>query len=259
MTALARKRRGDLRAARGRAAAIVIALALGAAACVALLHARDRLHMAMSANYLQTQPAHAQLMLAGDAPPLTDSTLQGLRVLPGVTAARAGAAVRTRVQGAEGRQRPALLFVLPTATASTPIAWPHLQHGRWATAADEVMVERDAMALLPAGANTLTLDDGSAARGPLRLVGLVHDAALAPASVEGMLWGYVDAAFVRARPTLRASPFVLLRFAGIDEAARNDVALRVAQDNADRATRAAVTWLRYQGLAVREARVPAPG
>ncbi len=234
MTPMASHRRGNLRAARGRWAAIVLAMLLSIAAVVGLLQAQARLGVAMQGNYLATRPAHAQLM----GVELDAATLAALRAMDGVEAARAGASASTRVRAADGRWRPALLFALPAA-GEAALASPRLATGRW-PGAGEVLIERDDVKLL--GTVAAVELEGA---GRFTITGSGHDAALAPASTEGIVYLYIDAATLAA---FKPRHFALLRFEGV-EASRD-------QARADRLARGVVTWLAARGQAVQELRSP---
>ena len=185
-----------------------------------------------------------------------EAVLQRLRARPDVSAVRAGATLSTRVRLPGGPWRPALLFVHPPAPGPA-LARPRLQAGHWPQADDdEVLIERDAVRVLGPGPITaLQLDDGQGGVQALRLSGLVHDAALAPASQEGMVWGYVDESFLRRVPALRPAPFVLVRLHAVDDADTSPA----AQAAADQGARALARELQAQGLAAHELRVPPPG
>lgn len=255
---LLRKVARDLRQAPGRALAIVLALALSTAAVVALRHGGARLDEAMRDNYLATQPAHAQLMLDRADPALASA----LAAQPGVQAARLGLQWRTRVRRDGGTWQPVMLFAVQADGAA--IARPILQAGDWPNDGpndgprdgSSLAVERDGLALL-GNATPAALDleraDGQVQR--LRLSATVHDAALAPSSQEGMVYGYLTPAALASLAGAQAEPFLLVRYADVDERAADDAAQRAADEAATRS----VAWLRNQGRTVHEARVPAPG
>ena len=259
MSLLIRHHMGALRAAWGRWLALLAALALSVAAVVALLQGGGRLRAAMAENYLATRPAHAQLLLRpGWNAALAERLLAELRGHDGVVAARWGASARVRVQAAGGALREGLLFALrqdgrtADAEAADPrdrageVALPRLAQGRW-PGVGEALIERDAAQFL-ADPNTLTLADGRS----LRVSGRVHDAALAPASTEGMVYAYLPATDLLRLPR---TDHVLLRFSGVEtgpEGVPDGV-------RADTLARRSAAWLNAQGLAVAELRVPPVG
>lgn len=246
-----RKLAGDLRAAWGRCTIVVIALTLGVAAVTALLYAQQRLRAAMSGNYLATQPAHAQLVLDE----VGDGLLDGVRSLPGVAAAEGGATVSTRLAAADGRWVPAMLFVVPV-HAPPQVQRPRLEAGVWRADHDHLLIERDALPLLGAAVGQrLALDSGDGQPLSLRIAGSVHDPALAPASTEGVVWGYVGAELLARLPAWRPTRTLKLRFADVDELGD----LGLAQARADRRAREVATALSRQGLRVVELRVPPTG
>ena len=250
---------GTLRAGCGRWLALLTALALSVAAVVALLQGGGRLRAAMAENYLAIRPAHAQLLLRpGWNAALAERLLSELRGQDGVVAARLGASARVRVQAAGGAVREGMLFAVRQDERSAgvdasdkrdrgaEVALPGLVQGRW-PAPREALIERDAAQFL-ADANTLTLADGS----NLPVSGRVHDAALAPASSEGVVYAYLPATDMLR---LSRSDHVLLRFSRV-EAGQGGVPDPV---RADALARRSATWLNAQGLAVTELRVPPLG
>lgn len=258
MSLLMRHHLGTLRAACGRWLALLTALALSVAAVVALLQGGGRLRAAMAENYLATRPAHAQLLLRpGWNAALAERLLSELRGQDGVVAARWGASARVRVQAAGGAVREGMLLAVQQDGRRAGIdasdkrdrvgevALPRLVQGRW-PAPGEALIERDAAQFL-ADANTLTLADGS-----LPVSGRVHDAALAPASSEGVVYAYVPATDMLRLP--RSDP-VLLRFSRV-EAGQDGLPDPV---RADTLARRSAAWINAQGLAVTELRVPPLG
>ena len=233
----------ELRAARGRWAALLLALTLSVAAVVALAQAGERLSLAMRENYLATAPAHAQLLLSPGIDAASSRELVAeLARQDGVAGARLGmsGSTRLRAQGSEA-WHPALLFALPD-PGSGAVAQGRATRGPWPRDG-ELWIERDAAKLL-GGARTVTLADGTR----LAITGSQHDPALAPASTEGVVYAYLPARTLLALPADATQTSVLLRFTGV-EAERD-------QARADAAARRAAAWLTGRGMRVQALRVP---
>lgn len=243
MRLLIRRQWGELRAARGRWSALLIALTLSVAAVVALAQAGERLSLAMRENYLATAPAHAQLLLSpGFDAARSRELVAELARQDGVAGARLGisGATRLRAEGS-GAWHPTLLFALPD-PGSAAVSQGRAAHGPVPRGGD-LWIERDA-AMLLGGAATVTLADGTR----LAITGSQHDPALAPASTEGVVYAYLPASTLLALPGVSTSTSVLLRFTGVE--AEGD------QARADAAARRAAAWLTGQGLRVQALRVP---
>lgn len=233
----------ELRAARGRWAALLVAQALSVAAVLALTQAGDRFDRAMRENYLATAPAHAQRLLAPGVDRVRARELIAeLSRQDTIAGARLGLSASTRLRGADGEPwLAAQLFALPEPGEAA------LAQGRAASGPlpgeRELWVERDAFALLR-GAESVALADGTR----LGIVGSQHDPALAPASTEHVIHGYLRADALAALPGITPQPSVLLRFRGV-EAERG-------QARADAEARHAASWLGERGVEVLELRVP---
>jgi len=243
MSLLIRRQWGEVRSARGRWAALLIALMLSVAAVVALAQAGERLDAAMRENYLATAPAHAQLLLS----PGFD--MSGARELvaelarqDGIAGARLGLSASTRLR-AEGSEKwhPALLFALPD-PGNGALARGRSTRGSLPRG-EEVWIERDGARLL-GGAGMVELVNGTR----LAVTGSQHDPALAPASTEGVVYAYLPARMLLSLPGVSTQASVLLRF--------NSVEAERDQARADAAARRAVSWLQVRGLHVQELRVP---
>lgn len=254
---LLRKLWADLRAARGRCAAAVLASALGVAVVLALLLAQHRLRQDMRLNYLGTAPASAQLLLPAEPTP---ATVAGLAALPGITAAEAGLTLRARVARGDGPWRAALLFMVPE-RQPPQIGRPALQSGVWQADDAHLLVERDALRLLgalPGDTLRLALSEADA---PLTVAvgAAVHDPALAPASMEGVVYAYAGPALVARLPGAVPQHLLQLRFADLEAAIDRGEPRNAVQAQADDRARAAAAWLAAQGLSVTELRVPPIG
>jgi putative ABC transport system permease protein len=234
------KVRGDLRAARGRVALMIVAVAVSLSAVGVVLGAFGIAGPELDRNYRETRPASATLEVAG-----ADGALAAdVRALPGVVDAEARGAVLTRVKsGADWL--PFLLFVVDD-FADLRLNTFRREAGAWLPPDGTVLLERTAVVMLgaPVGsALTLKAPHGP----PTRVVvsGSVHDPGLAPAWQERTGYGYATRATLRA---LGEAPVM-------DE-------LRIAvADGGDVAAiaRSVAAWLGVQGRVVHEIRIPPAG
>ncbi|HSX62567.1 MAG TPA: ABC transporter permease [Tahibacter sp.] len=233
----------EFRFARDRFVLLVAALALAMTALTALLSARDTLTRSMQANFAATRAASAQLRVERlDAP-----VLAAVRAMPGVAGADLIAHASGRVVAANGRTRPLLLYI--RGESLPEISTFDLRDGTWPPGGNGVLIERSARGVLglDAGAEFDLLLDGER-RATLRHAGVVHDAALAPASQEGVVYAYTSFSTAAALGIDAAPDWLLLRCSGAPTVA-------VIRDCATGVARQLVA----QGHAVREVRIPPPG
>ena len=229
--------------ARGRFLLLTLALALAMAALTGLLAARDTLTRSMRANFAATQAASAQLRVEG----LDAALVASVRAMPGIADADLLAQAVGRVQTAPGRLRPLLLFL--RGDAKPQLSTFDLRDGEWPPQGNGVLIERSARGVLgvDGGASFDTIF-GSDRRVVLRNAGTVHDAALAPASQENVVYAYTTFANAAALGIAAKPEWLLLRCDGAAEtAAIRACAVSVARK------------LAAGGHAVREVRIPPPG
>jgi putative ABC transport system permease protein len=234
------KVRGDLRAARGRVALMIVAVAASSSAVGVVLGAYGIAGPELDRNYRETRPASATLEVEGADAALAEQA----RGLPGVADAEARGAVLTRVQvGADWL--PFLLFVVDD-FADLRLNTFRAEAGAWPPPDGTVLLERTASAMLgaPVGSSlTLKAPHGPPTR--VAVSGTVHDPGLAPAWQERTGYGYAT----------RATLIALGEAPAMDE-------LRIAVvDGGDVAATARQVAARLQerGRVVDEIRIPPAG
>lgn len=184
-----RKLLADVRAERGRLAALTLAVAVALAALGTVLGAWTVLTRAIATNYLGTRPAEAVLELEADIEP---DTLARVRARPDVAAAEARAIVEARVRIGED-WRPLLLFVVEDVTRMQ-LATFAPERGAWPPPPGSVLLERSAFAFagVELGDSLEVELDGAQRQFPI--AGAVHDPALAPAWQERTVYAYATRA-----------------------------------------------------------------
>ncbi|HEY0192963.1 MAG TPA: FtsX-like permease family protein [Kofleriaceae bacterium] len=235
-----RKLWAELAAARGRVSAMVVALAVSLAGLGVVLGARAVLLREMTASYVGTRPADATLELPDGVSP---ELLAAVRARGETAAAREVIAARV---GGPGGTRGILLFATDGDDAA-PVNQLRVQAGAWPPATGRMAVERTALPVLGvADGDTVTITTPHGAPRPVRIAGVVHDPALAPAWQEHRGYGYLT------RQTLAAlgEPDVL-----------HQLCVRFSpepptQADAEARAMALARWLGERGHAVREVRVP---
>lgn len=234
------KLRRDVRAAWGRVALMVVAVAVSLTAVGAMLTARTVVLREAAANYAVTDPASATLEVEGDLPA---ALLDQVRAQPGVTgvATRQTVAARVRVGDA---WRVMLLFVID-ADDPLHIARFDVEQGSWPPPGDGILLERSALAVLGNPAS-LTVTAPNGARGTFTVTGVVHDAALAPASQERTGYGYLTPAGL-SRLGLTATMNQL------------KVVIPGTQDVVDAKARELAAWLAANGHSVHDIKAPPAG
>lgn len=228
----------DLRAARGRLAMVVVAIAISLGAVGAILSAYAILTREIRANYLGTNPATAWIEVGEVSPELAAAA----RTRPGIADAEPGGFVNARVFVAGKGWIPLLIFVVPDFEALRLNRFGS-EAGAWPPPPGTLLVERDVVELIGAGSgDTLTLQTADGATPRLQISGTVHDPGLAPAWQEQTVYAYATPETVAA---LGETPRQVLKVAAVGDAptAVTDLAL----------------WLATQGVDVDEVRIPPVG
>ena len=240
-----RKVLGDGKAAQGRLALMVAALAVSVAALTTMLSAYAVLKREVSRNYLGTNPAAAQLVVDK----VDEAVAQSVRGQAGVADAEASSMVRARVVTGDGEVRPALLFVVPDLRNSR-INSVRLTSGVWPASNDAIVLERTAVGVARAAVGqSLVVELARGTRQTLKIVGTVHDPSLAPAWQEQAVYGYI-------------TPAALTRLGGDTDLHILKLVVNrpgaITQEIAEIA-RGVAQWLRQSGHSVQEIRIPPPG
>jgi putative ABC transport system permease protein len=193
MSLLAVKLRRDLRASWSRFVLMVVALAVSLMAFGGMLVGWATIGRETTGAYLATEPASATIVLTEpiDAGRLTAIAAEAW-TRPGVLQAAARGQFRSDVAvNGQLRQMPLQVFV---ATADDPMRMAKFEtrDGTWPTAADEILIRQDSLAIVGA-----TIGDTLAITGPngqarqLRIAGTVYDPSLAPSPQEQRGYAYL--------------------------------------------------------------------
>lgn len=235
----------DLWLQRTRSALVVLAIAIGIAAFLAVLASYAILVRELNRGYLATNPASA--VLRTDR--VDDALVARVAALPGVAAAEARRSLPGRVKAGPAEWRSLVLFVVRD-YASIRISRLVPQSGAWPPGPSEILLERDAFQVARArvGDNVVVRTAAGVER-TLRVSGSVHDVGRAQARMENVVYGYVT---LDTLPLLGETPHLdeLTLVAGgerFDEAHVRDVAESVR------------AWLERGGHPVRRVDVPKPG
>jgi putative ABC transport system permease protein len=239
-----RKMIRDFAGYRGRALALLGAVAIGVFSVTAMFGALGIANREMPLNYLRTNPAHATIEIGA----VTPAALAFARGFPGIAAAEARAVIEARAKVGDEWMR-MLLFVVEDFNAMRLNTFTR-ESGAWPPPRGSMLVERRALDFLQQGeGGALTVQMPRGATRAVPIAGIVHDTTLAPAWQEQTGYGYIT------RDTLGdlGEPPVLdelrVRLAGNppDIGAIDARALELA------------SALRAQGAEIRTIKVPPPG
>ncbi len=234
----------DLWLSRGRTATMLLAIAVGLIGFNVTLGAFGVLTREIERNYLASAPASATLELAS----VSDALLSAARHRPDVIAATRRKTVHARFRTDDREPwRRALLFVVDDFD-TMPVAKLFHEQGAWPPPPGTLLLERSghAVAGVDIGGSLELRLPGQLAR-RVRVSGVAHEPALAPAQTEEAIYAYVTADTARAFGIAPA----------FDE-------LRVLLDRDDRhaieaSVRQLATWIERERLGeLRELRVPPP-
>ena len=235
----------DLWAIRGRVAFMVLALAAGLTSLGTVSTMRDVVLREMTRAYRDSTPASATLDVGEDG--ISDADLAWLRARAELAGAERRATLDGRYRTDGGWQR-AKLFVVDD-FASMRMARLGHERGASIPGPGEVLLERSAVAVthLDVGDEvTLSLGRGDVR---VRVGGIAHEPALAPASTEQAGYFYL-------------SPDTLSELD--PEAALDEVRVLVAEspfdvDAVERQVLSTLTAARERGISLHEVRIPPPG
>ncbi|HKF43788.1 MAG TPA: ABC transporter permease [Thermoanaerobaculia bacterium] len=187
MTARSRKALADLAQEPGRAAFVVLAIAIGIAAFLAVLATYAILTRELNAGYLATNPASATLRT--DA--VDEQVLRAVLADRDVAAAEARRSVRGRIRAAGGDWRSLVLFAFQDFPGNR-VDRLVPQKGSFPPREGEIAIERDAFQVARAAiGDTVTIRTVRGSDRTLRITASVHDVGQAQARMENMVYGYV--------------------------------------------------------------------
>ncbi len=236
----------DLWSSRGRTLTMLIAVSVGLAGMNAVFGAYGILTREIRRNYVATVPASATLELDRVSPHLLAKVRERPEIAAAVRRKTVHARYRTSPEGAYGR---ALVFVIDD-FSRMPIAKVFKERGAWPPPLGTALIERSALSRLGGGVGSsfLLKTPGGQLRA-LRVSGVVHDPALAPANTEQAIYAYVTPETLSSlgEPAIFDELRVLVRERQNDRAAIEGVARRLAD------------WVEKSGLGhVHRIKVPPP-
>jgi len=240
-----RKLAGDLRNARGRLSMMVVAMAVGMFGIATILSAYTILTREISRNYLGTNPASALIELDQ----VTDDLVDAVRLRPGIANAEAASSVWARIEVKPGEWMPLLLFVVKDFRAMK-IGMFHPESGAWPPPEGSMLLERTALQLVNGKiGREIPVQTPNGPKRNVVLSGLVHDPGLAPSWQEQTAYGYIT-----------PSTLALLGESGTLDTLKVTVS-EPSPDIVDieRTVAGLAGWLKRQGHAVGEIRIPPPG
>jgi putative ABC transport system permease protein len=240
-----RKLLGDVRAAKGRLAMMVLALAAGIFGVGTILSAYGVLTREIKVNYLSTNPATALLELDR----VDNSLLQAVRQRPEIVAAEAGSIVLARVEVKSDEWMPLFLFVIPDFN-TMQINTFQPEAGAFPPPEGTVLLEREALALIKAKiGDALNVQTPNGTKQRVTIAGTVHDPGLAPAWQEQTVYAYTTPetlALLGESGDLHLLKIVLEQPTSKPVTVENTVSNLAA-------------WLKQQGHTAGEIRIPPPG
>ena len=177
----------DLTSDWQRSIIVVIAIAIGIFAFGSVIIAYSILDREINVNYLGTNPPSAILWVDH-----ADQTLVEKAIKTGlVNDAELRRTIAARVQIGPDQWRPLTLFVIDDYHAIR-IGKIRPQSGTWPPQRGEILIERAVVPLIPASTGvfiTVKVPDKNAIE--LKVSGVVHDPAKAPANMENTVYGYI--------------------------------------------------------------------
>ncbi|MBI5933416.1 MAG: ABC transporter permease [Chloroflexi bacterium] len=235
----------DLQSAQGRMAMMVIAIAVSIFAVGMILTAYTVLRREMSRNYLDTNPASAFIELDR----VDDALVKAVSERPGISEAEATSWVGGRAEIRPNEWMPVLLFVVPDFEASHVSAVAP-EAGAYPPASQSLLVERQVLPMLEMNiGDSLTIQTPNGAKQEIEISGTVHDPALAPASQEQTVYGYITPATLAM---LGESETLHILKVAVSDEPYNLAAI-------DSTVSELAVWLKSQGYVVDEIRIPPPG
>ncbi len=235
----------DLWGNRTRTALVLLSLTIGMFAVAVVSDSYAILLREMNENYLLTDPSSATLWVS----PLDENVFERVQKMPGVSAADLRTTIRGRIRIGENEWKTIELFVIRD-FQTMPLDRIFTENGIWPPADGEVWIERAAVRLFsaqPGDEVEITIPGGNGGR--LEYAGTVHAPGLAPAWMEGILYGFITPGTVKQLGGEMVFQELRLSFSdtSLDQEAVRKEAGRIAAD------------LRSEGLTVSRIEVPEPG
>lgn len=225
---------GDFIATPGRYLMMVVAIALCSAALTAMLFAHKVLTREMHDNYLATHPAAANLYInesASEEQLLT--ALNRVKENTLISEAEIGEKIYFKVEVAPKEFVSALIFITQD-PSNVRISKARLDKGYW-PAEGEILLERKALTVAKAAMGDKLIVSGQNGLHPLKISGLAHDPALAPADTEHIIYGYMSSKSFQFLNEPQTSRYIKITLNTLDlnREAIESVTSKIAQDISD--------------------------
>jgi putative ABC transport system permease protein len=224
---------------------LVLAIAIGVFGIGSILGGYAVISREMRANYMSTEPASATIEIDGH---ISSALLDSVRTLPGIKKAERRSTIVGRMKVHE-RWHPILFFVIDDFEKMEISTFRHISGTKTPTEGT-MLVERTALMVMGASeGDAITVRTPHGSQQTLKIGGVVHDPALAPAWQEQAGYGYITMATLKALG--EHSRFDLLRIqVSENKYSRQDITQK-AEEVAD--------WLKQRGIVIHEIQVPPPG
>ncbi len=224
---------------------LVLAIAVGVFGIGSILGCYTVISREMTSNYMSTEPASATIEIEGG---IASTLLDSVRTFPGIKKAERRATIVGRMKVNE-RWHPILFFVIDDFEKMEISKFQKIS-GAKSPPNGSMLVERTALTVMGANeGDVITVRTPHGNQQTLKISGIVHDPALAPAWQEQAGYAYITLATLKE---LGENPgFDLLRIqVSEDEYSRQDITQK-AEELAD--------WLKQSGTEIHEIQVPPPG
>lgn len=183
-----RKAIRDLWLNKTRSSLVIIAIAIGIFGVGSILSAYSILTREMDANYLGTNPPSAVLTIDN----LDEELVTTVENFSFVSAVEARRSVMGRIQIGENEWKSIRLFIIDDFD-NTSVSTFSREEGAIQPATGEILIERAAVSLVEKEVGDIaTIRTPNGEQAELRIVGINHDPAQAPAWMEGMAYGYIN-------------------------------------------------------------------
>ncbi|HMQ53819.1 MAG TPA: ABC transporter permease [Anaerolineae bacterium] len=178
----------DLCYNKSRTVLVILSIAVGVVAFGSIAGARETINRDLSAGYQAARPDSVTLYTS----PFTDSLTRSVTRLPGVEAAAGVRQVRVRARFNGGAWQSLDLIAVEDYTR-LQVNLVQGQTGAWPPPDRQLLLERNALELLDVSMGEtleLELPDGRLREVPM--TGLVYDGSRVPATIAGVVYGYVS-------------------------------------------------------------------
>lgn len=172
---------------RTRTILVVIAIALGVAAFLAVMASYAILTRELDRGYLATNPASAILRVDS----INDELVRTVLSNPAVSDAEPRRVVSGQMRVGPIQWRNMILFVVKD-YANVRVSKLERESGEWPPAKGEILIERDAFQVAKAKiGDVVTVKTTNGSEQNLRVTGSVHDVGQAQARMENIVYGYI--------------------------------------------------------------------